>query len=141
LLAPDDPRLQALLGSYQRWLGSALCQPQELEGAPFVVLAHDTQSPPILFYGNQLALRLWEMPFEDFTRMPSAETAEPDLREAREQLLGQVARCGFYTGYRGTRVSRTGRRFEIRQATVWNLLSPAGTPMGQAATFSSWRYL
>ena len=38
-------------------------------------------------------------------------------------------------------VSKTGRRFLIENATVWNLLDEAGAPYGQAATFSGWKYV
>ncbi len=138
---PFDPRLIALLESYRQWIGSDLSSLDDLDGAPFAVLAHGTESPPILWYGNRKALELWEMDFASFTRMPSHLTAEPDRREARETLLRQVAEQGYSSGYRGIRISRTGRRFEIDRATVWNILGKAGERIGQAATFDGWRWL
>ena len=138
MLSLDEPRLKALLRSYRHFLGIELCQPEELFAAPFVVLAHGIEVPPILFYGNRLALELWEMSFSDFTKMPSLRTAEPDLREARERLLSEVAEQGFSQGYCGVRVSSTGKRFEIRQATVWNILDERGERLGQAATFANY---
>jgi hypothetical protein len=39
------------------------------------------------------------------------------------------------------RVSKSGRRFIIEKATVWNLLDEVGAPCGQAATFGNWRFL
>ena len=137
----EDPRLQAILDSYERWLGHPLCTLTELEDAPFAVLAHGTEPSPVLYYGNRTALSLWEMSFQDFTRMPSAQTAESALRDARERLLREVDAQGYSSNYCGVRVSSTGRRFEIQHATVWNVLSPTGDHLGQAATFASWRYL
>lgn len=131
----DDPRVRALLDSHERLLGRPLCAPEALFDAPFVVLAHGTESPPRLFYGNRRALSLWEMGWDAFTAMPSYRTAEPDVREDRARLLADVARRGFSTGYSGVRISATGRRFEIRDATVWNILDGSGRRIGQAATF------
>lgn len=141
MLAPNDPRLIALLESYRRFMHRSLALPQELYDAPFVVLAHGTEVPPLLWYGNAKALELWEMDFAAFTRMESYKTAEPGLREAREKLLSEVQLQGYSAGYRGIRISRTGRRFEIDQATVFNINDGAGQNLGQAATFDRWRWL
>ncbi len=141
MLAPHDPRLLALLHSYTHFTGATLCTPEELFDAPFVVLAHGVEVPPILFYGNQRALDLCEMSFDAFTRMPSLRTAEPDRREAREVLLADVARRGYSTGYRGVRISSTGKRFEIEQAMVWNIIAEDGECVGQAAMFKTFRAL
>jgi hypothetical protein len=43
--------------------------------------------------------------------------------------------------YSGIRVSATGRRFMVRNATVWNLVDETGQPYGQAALLKSWNYL
>ncbi|MEA3642760.1 MAG: MEKHLA domain-containing protein [Lamprobacter sp.] len=47
-----------------------------------------------------------------------------------------VAERGFIDDYRGVRVSASGRRFMIEQASVWNLTDAQGRPAGQAATFA-----
>lgn len=141
MLEPRDPRLVALLDSYTRWTHSALATPESLFDAPAVVLAHGVETPPILWYGNRRALELWEMSFAEFTQMPSYRTAEPDCRQARETLLREVEQKGFSTGYRGVRISRSGRRFEIDQATVFNIVDGSGQHIGQAATFDRWRWL
>jgi hypothetical protein len=135
LQSGDDPRIRALLDSHERLLGRPLCTAAELFEAPFVVLAHGTESPPLLFYGNRRALSLWEMAWDTFTSMPSHRTAEPDLREDRARVLADVQQHGFTTGYSGVRISATGRRFAIRDATVWNILEPSGRRIGQAAAF------
>jgi hypothetical protein len=107
--------------------------------AAFVVLSHDTEVDPILNYGNQAALTLWEMEWPDFTQMPSRLTAEPDLREVRSQLLATAAQQGYLTGYKGIRISKTGQRFFIQNATIWRVLDEAGNVCGQAATFEYWK--
>ena len=40
--------------------------------------------------------------------------------------------------YSGIRISKTGRRFRIEQAIVWNLTDGVGNQLGQAATFDRW---
>ena len=106
--------------------------------APFVVLSHGVEADPILNYGNAQALALWEMSFEEFTRMPSRVTAEPVLREERERLLAIAVRKGFIDDYSGVRISSRGRRFRIEKAIIWNVTDEQGVPRGQAATFTNW---
>jgi hypothetical protein len=43
--------------------------------------------------------------------------------------------------YSGIRISASGRRFRIENATVWNLADAGGRIHGQAATFHHWTYL
>jgi len=38
--------------------------------APCVVLSHGTEADPVLNYGNRAALTLWEMSWDEFTRLP-----------------------------------------------------------------------
>ena len=146
-----------LLDSYAFWLKRELIertgtleeQNERLFGAPFVVASHTNPSigsrqaaeDPILNYGNQQALALWEGTWEEFTGIPSRLTAEPVNQPERARMLDQVARHGFITDYQGIRISRTGRRFLVKQATVWNILDDHGTIQGQAATFSEWQPL
>ncbi len=70
--------------------------------------------------------------------MPSRLSTEPMLREERQTLLDRVARAGFIDDYSGIRISATGRRFRIEQATVWTLIDEQGAVHGQAATFDRW---
>ncbi len=148
ILIPPDwvARTQILLDSYYRWVGEQLLprtgaaeeQADALFHAPFVVVSHGTQTDPILNYANQVALELWEVDIPTLLTMPSRLTAEPLHRDERARLLERTTRDGYVNDYRGIRISRTGKRFLIEQATVWNLVSPAGERIGQAATFSSW---
>jgi len=109
--------------------------------APFVLVSHGTEADPVLNYGNAAALALWEMTWAELTRTPSRLTAEIPLREERARLLEAVAAHGFIDDYSGVRISRTGRRFRILQATVWNLITETGVPCGQAAKFDRWEFL
>lgn len=109
--------------------------------SPFVVLSHDATPDPILTYGNRIALELFELAWEELVWMPSRLTAEAPDRAERARLLAQVAAQGFIDDYAGVRISRTGKRFRIERATVWNLTDDQGQPCGQAATFRTWRYL
>jgi MEKHLA domain len=114
---------------------------QRVFEAPFVLVSHGTEADPILNYGNQSALKLWDISWDDLTRMPSRLTAEAPNREERARLLGRVTRDGFIDDYSGVRIARSGGRFRISRATVWNLLTPDGAPCGQAAMFSEWTFL
>lgn len=109
--------------------------------APFVVVSHGTEADPVLNYGNQAALNLWELTWEELTRTPSRLTAETPERAERARLLAAVVAHGFIDDYSGVRISKSGRRFRIARATVWNLISEHGEPCGQAATFERWEFL
>lgn len=133
----DDRRIVALLASYARVKGTPLCAPEALWDAPFCVLSHGVETPPVFWYGNRAALTLWERPFEEWIRMPSRESAEPDAREVREALLAKVHATGCFDGYTGVRVSKTGKRFLIENAFLWNVIDEQGALLGQAATFAT----
>lgn len=149
----QSPRLighaACLAQSYQRFTGRELLPPgtdardlaQRIFHAPFVVVSHGTEPDPVLNYGNATALALWEMPWDELTRTPSRLTAEAPQREERARLLAAVTANGFIDDYAGIRISKSGRRFRIAQATVWNLVDANGQPCGQAATFRDWRFL
>lgn len=138
-----------VLHSFRHWTGRELIPdegaPEEqarlLFEAPFPVLAHGVEPDPILNYGNRAALTLWEMEWDEFTRMPSRLTAEPDARDERARVLAEVTAWGFSNNYTGVRVSRSEKRFLIEKAIVWNVFDEAGKPAGQAATFPTWRML
>src|SRR5579863_6713688 len=48
--------------------------------APFVLVSHGTEADPVLNYGNQTALNLWEMSWTELTSTPSRLTAEAPNR-------------------------------------------------------------
>ena len=138
-----------LVRSFKKWTGRDLLRgnysPAELAkalfDAPFVVVSHGMQDDPILNYGNRRALRLWEMSWEELTSTPSRLTAEAPDREERARLLEAVTARGFIDDYAGVRISKSGRRFRINRATVWNLLTVDGKPCGQAAMFGEWKFI
>jgi hypothetical protein len=106
-----------------------------------VLVSHGTEPDPILNYGNRAALSLWEMTWEELTHTPSRLTAEAPNRAERARLLQAVTERGFIDDYSGIRISKSGRRFRIARATVWNLITQTGTPCGQAAMFDHWEFL
>lgn len=147
LPAPSEDaltRLNLAVSSYYRLTGRHLIDPSQADlwqacwSAPRVIVAHGIEADPVFFYGNQLALRVFELDFAAFTRLPSRYSAEPLLREERDALLARVQARGFIDDYAGVRIAASGRRFRIEQATVWNVLDEAGRRHGQAATFERW---
>lgn len=163
-----DNHLRLLLGSYKRWtgrellpctddegsevsgrkpdedrtpssIGRSLCE--RLDAAPFALLSHGTEADPVLNYGNRMALRLWEMEERQFAGTPSRLTAEPLEREQRARFMNRVTEQGYVEDYTGVRISSTGRRFEIIDAVVWNVIDEEGRYRGQAATFANFRYV
>ncbi|GAP95042.1 hypothetical protein NIES2104_15620 [Leptolyngbya sp. NIES-2104] len=133
---------QRLIKSFHHWTGKTLIEtPEALFNAPFVVVSHGTEPDPIFNYGNQQALTLWEMDWETFTRTPSRQSAEPVSQEERLRLLTETKSKGYVSGYRGIRISSTGKRFWIEDVILWTVLDELNQPCGQAATFSSWTFI
>jgi hypothetical protein len=140
---------QRLLDSYRHWVGTDLIERQgepqfqarALFESPLVVVSHGTEADPMLNYGNQTALHLWEMSWDRLINTPSRLTAEPVNRAERESMLEEARVRGFINTYRGVRISGTGRRFLVENALIWNVLDPAQQRIGQAATFSHWTWL
>ncbi|MBI5855232.1 MAG: MEKHLA domain-containing protein [Nitrospirae bacterium] len=140
---------QLALDSHRRWVGCELIErsgsPQEqscaLFAVPFVVISHGAESDPIINYGNRTALTLFETTWDELCRMPSHLTTEPVNQAERARMLARAAVQGYLAGYCGIRISATGRRFLVEDATVWNVVTPDGIHVGQAATFSTWRFL
>jgi MEKHLA domain len=138
-----------LLASYHYWIGQDLidragdrkAQAIRLFETSVVVVSHGVEQDPILNYGNQAALDLWELSWEQFIQTPSRLTAEADDRAERGRMLERAKLNGYFDGYRGVRISSTGRRFLVEQAVIWSVIDPAGHPIGQAATFSQWSYV
>lgn len=138
-----------LLNSYYKWTGKNIIElngtPEELTelviNAPFALVSHNTETDPVFNFGNKTALRLFELDLEEFTKLHSKESAEALNREDRERLLKRVTEKGYINDYRGIRISSTGKRFEIKDATVWNIVDDKGIYRGQAAFFDKWKFL
>lgn len=143
LSSEQQLHIASIAESYLRLTGVPLVVPAAdvvgaLWSAPIAVVAHGTESDPIFFFGNRTALGLFEMTFEDFTRLPSRFSAEPLARDERSRLLDRVTRDGWINDYEGVRISATGKRFRISNAAVWNLTDSCGNALGQAAAFANW---
>jgi hypothetical protein len=145
---------QNLADSFYHWTGSPLLSTavslvalettalaQGLFNAPFALLSHGTEADPILNYGNQVVLSLWQTTWAELTQMPSRLTAEPIEREERAKLLAQAEGQGYIEGYRGIRITRNGRRFWIENAQIWTVFDQQGQRCGQAAMFREWRWI
>lgn len=138
--AINDARLALIAESYQHLTGKMLLEafdPQAMWRAPCAILAHGTEADPVFFYGNRTALQLFEMSFSEFVCLPSRLSAEPLAQEARLRILARVTNLGFVDDYSGMRIARSGNRFMITNATVWNLVDATGVYHGQAATFTA----
>lgn len=140
-LYADPAFFQLLAGSYARLLGRPLVAeplPAEAashwlyEEAPFAVLAHNTDADPRFIYGNKAAQRRFEYSWDEITRLPSRLSAEAPNREERQRFLERVQRMGYEEGYRGVRITKSGKRFMIEQATLWQLRDDSGMLHGQA---------
>jgi len=140
---------QLLLTSFRHWTGrdlierggTQLDESQRLFDSPFAVVSHGLQEDPVLNYGNRQALWLWEMEWDDLTTTPSRLTAEPINQAERARMLKRAADQGFIDDYQGIRISKTGRRFFVERAVVWNVVDDTLHHYGQAATFSVWSFL
>jgi hypothetical protein len=149
-LARDPDFLRLLAGSHARLVGAPLL-PDDIgdddaararwlyEDAPFCVLAHNTEADPRFVYANRAAQACFEYGWDEFTGLPSRLSAEAPDRAERQRLLDAVTRDGFIGDYRGIRIAKSGRRFRIESAVVWQLIDEAGTLHGQAAAFGDWR--
>lgn len=139
--------IRLLLSSYQKLTGQVLLEPvvndleliEQLDRAKFALVSHGTESSPVFNYGNQTALDLFEIPWDEFTQLESRFSAESPNRQERAALLEQVEENGFIDNYRGVRISKTGHRFLIEAAVVWNVIDASGQLRGQAAAFDQWR--
>ena len=141
------PHIEILRTSYHHWTGRHLIDHSAtaesavdiLNTAPFAVVSHDIKPDPIFNYANQLALELFRMDWDEFTTLPSRLSAEPVNQADRARLLEAVTRNGYIDDYTGIRIAKTGQRFMIKNATVWNLFSPGNAFYGQAALIRNWQ--
>ena len=128
-----EPLLERLPGEPDAALAA------RLYAAPFVVLAHGTEPDPLFNYANLAAQHLFELGWDEFIGLPSRLSAEAPERSERERLLTRVTTHGFINDYSGVRISKSGHRFRILRATVWNVSDASQHHLGQAAAFSDWQ--
>ena len=146
-LAVEPTFFDLLASSYSRFVGASLVAPGQdrenaarwlYEEAPYCVLAHSRDPDPIFIYGNKMAQTCFEYSWDELTSLRSRLSAEEPNREERQRLLDAVKRHGFATGYRGLRIAKSGRRFWIKNVTVWQLIDRGGVLHGQAAVYRKW---
>ena len=106
-----------------------------------VVLAHDTQTDPVFRYANLSALALFEYTWEELIELPSRLSAEQEAQSKRSQTMQTVLRNGYINNYSGVRITKSGKRFVIENATIWNLVEENGSQAGQAAAFKTYHHL
>ena len=136
--------IQLVLQSYKHWTGNDLVNmsdspeeiAQQIFEAPFALVSHGTEADPIFNYGNRKALTTWELSWEEFTKMPSRQSAEKVVQEERNRLLQETEAKGF-CNYSGVRISSTGKRFQIKNGIIWNLVDDQNQYCGQASIFSN----
>jgi hypothetical protein len=80
----------------------------------------------------------FEYSWDEFVGLPSRLSAGAQAREERRVFLDAVRLRGYADDYRGLRIAKSGRRFWIEDATVWNLVSPESALVGQAALIRRW---
>lgn len=149
-LHSDPAFYQLLADNYARLLGRPLV-PQPMlaaeaaewlyKRAPFAVLAHNAEPDPVFIYGNEAAQRRFGYSWDEITRLPSRLSAEAPVREERQRFIERVHRLGYETGYKGVRIMKSGARFEIEEATLWQLLDADGKLQGQAVVIPRTRDL
>jgi hypothetical protein len=106
--------------------------------APFALLAHDTSPDPLFVYANLTAQERFEYNWDEFVGLPSRLSAGWQAREERRVFMDAVRLRGYAEDYWGLRITKSGRRFWIEDATVWNLISPQSALVGQAALIRRW---
>jgi len=143
-----ETHIALILDSYQRLLHKPLLETspglslgQQIYEADFALVSHNTDADPLFNYANLTAQNLFELSWPEFLGMPSRFSAEPVNREEREKLLARVAAKGFIDDYSGVRIAKSGKRFLIQQAVVWNVFDGQQRPYGQAACFKDWVFL
>ena len=133
-MGPDrDPAYARLLAeSCARLTGRDLGDPWT---RPDPIVSHGVEADPIFRWANPAALALWKMDWDQFTRLPSRQSAADtaEVQADRSRLLAEAREQGWVSGYRGIRVSATGRRFAIDDTVLWTVRDAAGVIHGQAA--------
>ncbi len=152
-LSPESLRLvELILKSHQVAFGKDLLAvekrkptlrllSQELFSISIVVLAHNWGNDPLINYCNSDGLKLWRRRWNQMVGMPSRLTAPLGESKERNLNLKKALGANSVVGYQGVRVDSLGRRFLIKDASIWTIWTKKSFPCGQAASFSSWDYI
>lgn len=129
---PDPGYARLLAESFERLTGRPL---GDAWVRPDPIVSHGTEADPVFRWANPAALALWEMDWDRFTRLHSRRSAadEPGVQQDRSRMLAEAREKGWISGYRGLRVSASGRRFLIDDTVLWTVRDGAGAVQGQAA--------
>ena len=155
LTSPVAAYNRLMANSFQRFTGQSILGAmdtaslsdselaQAMFNAPQAIVSHGAEADPIFRYANARALKLWEMDWDAFTRLPSRLSAEAagDIQSDRDALLKAALAKGWVDNYTGIRISSTGKRFDIRNTVLWNVVDDKGVRHGQAAFIRDWRFL
>jgi PAS domain S-box-containing protein len=142
-----DAAFAALLAESHAKVVGELLVPEGMSGdaaadwlydAPFGLLAHDASADPLFVYANRAAQERFGYTWEEFVGLPSRLSAGGQAREERRVFMDSARRQGYVANYRGPRIAKSGRRFWIEDATVWNLLDSESGLVGQAAQIRNW---
>ena len=96
---PDPGWARALAESHRALTGIAI----DPWSDPCPIVSHGAEADPIFRWANPVALALWEMSWEDFTRLPSRLSAEEDpaIQTDRSRYLAEAATRGWVADYQG----------------------------------------
>lgn len=138
---------QLLCSSYAHWTNKKLIATDRgpealilaLFEAPFAVVSHGIENDPIFNFGNKTALELFELEWGRFIQVPSRESVDMTSRSERDKLMQRVTTNGYMDHYSGIRISSSGSRFSIDDATIWNIIDTNNIYYGQAAMFENWK--
>lgn len=140
-----------MVDSYQRVVRKRLVEVRDdatdvqiakaLYELPAVVLSHDGADDPTFTFANLAGQKLFEYPWDKFLTLRSHQSAEAEHRTNRAEMLERAARDGYIADYCGIRISGSGKRFEIKNAIIWNVVDLGGNKVGQAAVFDQWEFL
>jgi len=132
-----------LLDSYWRYFERDLVRRQTPEADAYdlfrdelVIVAHEPGTNPYktFVYGNDQALELWAVGWNQLMVTPSRMTTPAEHQAERQQAFDEVAVQGFKRGYPGIRQTLDGRQFRI-VADIWKVSGPDGEDLGLAAAF------
>lgn len=144
-----SPHIKWLRQSFKRVVGRNLMSAQAddeafaeaLFYAPFAVLSHDNNHDPLFNYANLSALKAFGYEWHELMGLPSRLSAEAGIQADREKSLAIVKATDFLEHYQGVRITKTGRRFLIKNTVIWNVYDNHQNPIGQAACFDAGEFL
>jgi len=139
-----NPQIRELLESYQAALGEPLvdCKgdvTSKVWNLNFPLIMHDNTIDPKFNYANKAAQNLFEYEENEILGLPSRLSAPADQQKARKVIMEKLKKDSFITNYSGTRVTKTGKLFQIVNATIWNTYNQDRIFSGQAALILSFK--